>query len=200
MGGIDKLLADALTKKIKQNIDGKELRKIERGFFLETGMSIKMAMTDFEKLDTYLKNIKINHRQIEKDCLNEICQTKRSQDKVILKVLDEGLKRKIIECFTDVEMKEIMVMTFKKSFTIPAIIKKTKIPRTSLYRKIEELTRKGMIVEREKTLSKSKRIPKLKCIFEEINIKIKPDTFLVTCHISKQDFENSSIMKILNAC
>ncbi len=197
MPGIDNFLADVLTKKIKQKLDKKELKKIERKLFLETGMSIKLAMSNFEKFDRCLNNIKMNHRQFELDCLNEICQTKRLQDRVQIKLLENDLKNKVLKYFTNKKTKEIMLTILEKDLTIPEILKKSKTPRTSVYRKIEELIGKGMIIEKGKILSKSKKTSKLKCVFEETDIQIKSGIVLINCYMLKQDFEKSSIMKVL---
>ena len=86
----------------------------------------------------------------------------------------------------------------EKDWTMSEILKNSKTPRTSAYRKIEELIGKGMIIEKGKILSKSKKTSKFKCVFEEIDIKIKSDVFLVNCYMLKQDFEKSSIISILN--
>ena len=198
MTGIDSFLADALTNKIKQKLEKKELKKIERKLFLETGMSIKIAMANFEKFDACMKNIKMDHRQFELNCLNEICQTKILQDKVQIKLLANDLKNKVLKYFTNKETKEIMLTILEKDLTISEILKKSKTPRTSGYRKIEELIGKGMIIEKEKILSKSKKTSKFKCVFEEIDIKIKSSVFLINCYMLKQDFEKSSIMMVMD--
>ncbi len=53
----------------------------------------------------------------------------------------------------------------------------------------------GLIIESGKVLSESKRISKLQCIFEEIDLKIKKDEIEIIGVVNKKIFEKSTSMK-----
>lgn len=200
VAGIDKFLSDVYTKKIKKNLDKKELRKIERELFLKNGMSIKIAMEDFDKFDLHLKNNIINYRNFELNCINEICQINNSKNQSIVKLLDKQLKNEILRYFGDEEIRTILLKIMKKELTIPDILKQSKLPKTTGYRKIENLIKKGVIIETGSALSKRKIILKYRCIFEKIDIQLKDNSFLIIGYISKKDFEKSTIMTRLGKC
>ena len=65
----------------------------------------------------------------------------------------------------------------ENEYTIPQILKESKVPKTSGYRKIENLILNGLIIESGKVLSESKKISKLQCIFQEIRLEIKKNKF-----------------------
>ena len=48
-------------------------------------------------------------------------------------------------------------------------LKESKIPKTSGYRKIEDLLVSGLLIETGKILSESKKISKIRCVFQEIH-------------------------------
>ena len=74
-------------------------------------------------------------------------------------------------------------------------LKESKVPKTSGYRKIENLILHGIIIESGKVLSESKKISKLQCIFQEIKLDIKKDKIGVIGTINKKMFEKSTSMK-----
>ncbi len=90
-----------------------------------------------------------------------------------------------------------MLVLFSNIFldTIPQILKESKVPKTSGYRKIENLIINGLIIESGKVLSESKKISKLQCIFQEIKLDIKKERIIVSGIISKKMFEKSTCMK-----
>ncbi len=80
MGGIDKLIAKALSQKIKQKLDEDELKIVERKLFLEHGMSIKLSIEHFDKLNSALKNIlNLNRKKFENECLNEVIKIQKKR-------------------------------------------------------------------------------------------------------------------------
>jgi len=93
------------------------------------------------------------------------------------------------------ETKKIISSLLEKEFTIPQILKESKVPKTSGYRKIENLIINGVIIESGKILSESKKIFKLQCIFQEINLDMKKDKIVVKGVVSQKMFEKSTSMK-----
>ncbi len=97
--------------------------------------------------------------------------------------------------FGEVETRRIISTLLKNEYTIPQIIKESKVPKTSGYRKIENLILNGLIIESGKVLSESKKISKLQCVFQEIRLDIKKDKFGIIGIINKKMFEKSTSMK-----
>jgi len=196
MSGIDRLISDALSTEIKKKISLDVLKKVERELFLEHGMSIKLSIEHFHKFTSVLKkNFNVDVKKFERECINRIIKIKKNNDKYILTIIDSNLSDLVLELFGDMETRKIISSLLEKEFTIPQILKESKVPKTSGYRKIENLIINGIIIESGKILSESKKIFKLQCIFHEINLDMKKEKIVVKVVVSQKMFEKSTSMK-----
>ena len=196
MSGIDRLISDALSTEIKKKINLDVLKKVERELFLEHGMSIKLSIEHFHKFTSVLKkNSNVNVKKFERECINRIIKIEKNNDKYILTIIDSNLSNLVLELFGDTETRKIISSLLEKEFTIPQILKESRVPKTSGYRKIENLIINGIIIESGKILSESKKIFKLQCIFQEINLDMKKEKIIVKGVVSQKMFEKSTSMK-----
>ncbi len=201
MSGIDRLISLALSTQIKKRMDLDTLKKVERELFLEQGMSIKLSIEHFQKfMKVFHKNSNVDVKKFEKDCLNEIIKVKRKGEKYVVTIVDQNLTDLILELFSEVETRKIISSLLENEYTIPQVLKESKVPKTSGYRKIENLIINGLIIESGKVLSESKKISKLQCVFQEIKLDIKKEKVVVNGIVSQKLFEKSTSMKsILDA-
>ena len=196
MVGIDKLISTGLSLKIKKEIGLDVLKKVERELFLEHGMSIKLSIEHFEKfINVFKKNSNININKFEKDCINKIIKIRKKDDKYLVNVIDSELVNTIFEFLGDSESRKIISILLENEYTIPQILKESKIPKTSGYRKIENLLISGVLIETGKILSESKKVSKIRCIFQEVSINVKEEKITINGIISKKLFEKSTSMK-----
>ncbi len=196
MGGIDRLISSALSAEIKKKIDLDMLKKVERELFLDHGMSIKLSIEHFQKfIDVLKKNSNIDVNRFEKDCINKIIKVKKRDDKYNVTIIDTVVSDLILELFSELETRKIISVLLENEYTIPQILKESKVPKTSGYRKIENLIINGLVLESGKVLSGSKKIYKLQCVFQEIKIDIKKEKITVKGVISKKIIEKSTSMK-----
>ena len=196
MTGINKLISTGLSLKIKKEIGLDVLKKVERELFLEHGMSIKLSIEHFEKfINVFKKNSNININKFEKDCINKIIKIRKKDDKYLVNVIDSELVNTIFEFLGDSESRKIISILLENEYTIPKILKESKIPKTSGYRKIEDLLISGVLIETGKILSESKKISKIRCIFQEVSINVKEEKITINGIISKKLFEKSTSMK-----
>ncbi|MCV0430935.1 transcriptional regulator [Nitrosopumilus sp.] len=198
MGGIDRLIATALSSQIKKELDSTILKKTERELFLEHGMSIKLSIEHFQKFsNTLKKNSSIDSKKFEIDCISKILKVKKRDNKFLVTIIDSDLRDLILELFGEIETRKIILTLLENEYTIPQILKESKVPKTSGYRKIENLILNGLIIESGKILSESKKISKLQCVFEEIKLDIKKDKIGVVGVVTKKMFEKSTSMKVI---
>jgi hypothetical protein len=196
MSGIDRLISAALSKEIKKKLDLDMLKKIERELFLDHGMSIKLSIEHFQKFTNALKkNSNIDVKKFEKDCINKIIKVKKRDNKYYVTIVNISMSDLILELFSESETRKIISNLLENEYTIPQILKESKVPKTSGYRKIENLILNGIIIESGKVLSESKKISKLQCVFQEIKLDIKKEKIIITGIISKKMFEKSTSMK-----
>ncbi|WP_428325914.1 transcriptional regulator [Nitrosopumilus sp.] len=196
MPGLDKLISISLPTKIKKKIDADTLKKIERELFLEHGMSIKLATEHFQTLLKIIKkNSELDINEFENECLKEIIQVKKVKENYNLTILDSKLVHIILDMFGDDETREMIISILKSEHTIPEILRESGIPKTTGYRKIENLLINGFFIETGKVLSESKKISKIQCVFQEILIDAKKEKLIVSGIVPKQIFEKSTTMK-----
>lgn len=196
MAGIDRMISSSLSAEIKKELDLEILKKVERELFLEHGMSIKLAVENFDKFEKVLKNnSNLDVKKFEKDCIEKIMKIKNNGEKYSIAILDSDLKNLILELFGEIESRKIISCLLENEYTIPQILKESKVPKTSGYRKIENLILNGLLIESGKILSESKKISKLRCVLQEIKLDIKKGKIEITGVISKKMFEKSSSMK-----
>ncbi|RMW35134.1 MAG: transcriptional regulator [Nitrosopumilus sp.] len=198
MTGIDKLISISLPTRIKKKIDVDTLKKIERELFLEHGMSIKLAIEHFPTLLKIIKkNSDLDIQDFEEECLKEIIQVKKVKENYHLTMLDSKLVHFILDIFGDDETRKIITSILKSEHTIPEILRESGIPKTSGYRKIENLLINGFFIETGKVLSESKKISKIQCVFQEILMDAKKDKIIVSGIVPKKIFEKSTTMKTI---
>ena len=159
-------------------------------------MSIKLSIEHFHKFTSVLrKNSSIDVMKFEKDCIAKILKVKKRDDKFLVTIIDSNLRDLIIELFGEVETRKIISTLLENEYTIPQILKESKVPKTSGYRKVENLILHGLIIESGKVLSESKKISKLQCVFQEIRLEIKKDKFGIIGIVNEKMFEQSTSMK-----
>ncbi len=196
MGGIDKLISGALSTEIKKKMDSDMLKKVERELFLDHGMSIKLSIEHFQKFTNVLKkNSNIDVKRFEKDCIDKIIKVKKRDNRYNVTIVNTFVTDLILELFSESETRKIISTLLENEYTIPQILKESKVAKTSGYRKIENLIINGLVIESGKVLSESKKIFKLQCVFQEIKIDIKKEKIIVNGVVSKKMFEKSTSMK-----
>ncbi len=199
MAGIDRLISTSLSYVIKKKLDSDELKNIERKLFLKHGMSIKLSIEYFYKFSETLKNISnIDRKKFENECINEIIKIKKIDDNYSVKIIDQKLIDLILELCGDSETRKIIICLFDNDLTIPQILKESRVPKTSGYRKIENLIINGLILESGKVLSESRKISKYKCVFDEIKIGMKKNNIMIQGVINKKTFDKSTSINITN--
>jgi hypothetical protein len=196
MGGIDRMIASSLSSEIKKELDSEILKKVERELFLEHGMSIKLSIEHFHKFSNVLKKkSSIDTKKLEKDCISKVIKVKKKDGKFLVTIIHQDLKDLILELFGETETRKIISTLLENEYMIPQILKESKVPKTSGYRKIENLILQGLIIESGRILSESKKISKMQCVFEEIKLEIKKEKFEIIGVVNEKMFEKSTSMK-----
>ena len=176
------------------------LKKIERELFLEHGMTIKLSIEHFDKFTkTLKKNSNIDINKFERDCIDKIIKVKKIDSKYIITIVDKDLSNLICESLGDSETRKIILSLLENEYIIPQILKESKVPKTSGYRKIENLLINGLLIETGKVLSESKKISKIQCIFQKMMINIEKEKIIINGEVSKKMFEKSTSMKLILA-
>jgi hypothetical protein len=194
MPGIDLLISRALSLEIKKNLNPNILKNLEKKLFFEHGMSIKLSMGHFDNFQNILKNTSdIETEYFEKNCIDKIIQVSKTKNNYIIKIIDKKLSEKILDYFGDPETRKILMSLMGTSLTISEILKISNVLKSPAYRKIENLLLDGLILESGKILKNNKRVTQYFCIFDEVNIIIKINEFVIEGTINSRIFNQSSI-------
>lgn len=195
MAGIDRFLSGQLSEIIKKKIEPEVLKVVERKLFLSHGMSIKLSIEYFEKfLDILSKNSSLDVKRFQNDCINELIKIKKLDGKYSIVLINDKMSQFLIEQIGDKESRKIISSIFKNDLIIPDILKRSHVPKTSGYRKIENMILNGIIVETSRVLSESKKVSKFKCCFNGIELILNQDSSKVTLTLDKDMFEKSSCL------
>ena len=197
MPGIDLLISRDLSIEIKAQLDKNILEKLEKELFFEHGMSIKLSIEHFGKFHSVLKNnSSVDLEKFEKNCIKKIIQVIKSNNCYKIKIVSQKLSEKIFNFYGDPESRKILICIMNKNQTISEILENSKILKSPVYRKIENLLLHGLILESGKILKNTKRISQYTCIFDEIQVLIGENRLVLECIINAKRFNESSIAKL----
>ena len=111
---------------------------------------------------------------------------KVKQDKSWVTLDDQRFIEKILKSMGDDDKKNIITCVIPELRTISDIIKMTKIPQTSGYRKINALIDDGLLVPLGySTTSDGKKITQYGAIFDDLKIMLERNKVVVSAHMQQ---------------
>lgn len=199
MPGIDQLISKSLSAVIKNNLDDDVGKKIKMSLFKNYGLSINQAINDFSKLDEVLGQFLNSDASIfEKKCLMDILTIKKLNDSAIVTIKEKNLVTTFLEILGDAEYLKIIKSTLLKPLLISEIIQQCNLPKTSGYRKINSLIRKGILLEVERELTTKRRtVERYSPIFKNFVFEINKNHSLVNLTVPQEKLEISSSLQII---
>ena len=85
-----------------------------------------------------------------------------------------------------------------KTLIVADILKESKIPQTSGYRKINSMISDGILISNGFELSKdNKKIKKYETVFQNIKMDIEENSMIVKIQLKKHLLTNSAILQII---
>ena len=199
MPGIDELISKSFTNVIKSNLDSNHEKKVKMKLFSKYGSSIQQTMSDFSKLEKVLREfLKYETSKFEKQCINQILSLKKQKNSYLVSIRDESLVNNILEYFGDKEYRSIIEATSNQSLLTSEILEQTRLPKTSCYRKINNLIKNGILVEEQVELTKKRRsISRLRPIFTKINFEMNKNQKTVKLVIPAKIIQQSSTISTI---
>jgi hypothetical protein len=198
MAGIDQLFAASLEKIIRDNLGETTICKIQDRLFEKFGLSITESMMNFEKLDSVLREFfGAGAEGLEKKFLDNICSIKTKKDRVEKRftISDPFISQSILKAFSDAEMSKILNASIGEPWMISEILEHLDIPKTSGYRKINDLIEWGLLVKTGSEMIANRRmIDKYKSVFDNVNIDFN-NKVTVSVQFTMDVATNSSILR-----
>ncbi|EIJ65444.1 hypothetical protein BD31_I0729 [Candidatus Nitrosopumilus salaria BD31] len=198
MTGVDQIFAASLEKIIRDNLGETTIHKIQNRLFEKFGMSITESMMKFDKLDDVLREFfGAGAEGLEKKFLDNICNIKSKKDKAEKRftISDPTISQSILKAFSDDEMAKILNASIGEPWTISEILEKLGIPKTSGYRKMNELIEEGLMIKSGSELTSNRRmIDKYKSVFDNVNIDFN-NKVTVSVQFTPDVAMNSSILR-----
>jgi len=198
--GIDNLLVPSLRKQIEENLGAEKLEKIEQRLIERHGMNMVQAVKDFHKLDSVLREFfGSNADEIETKSLLNVIELERTKKKEAwVTIQDQELSKVFLDTLGDDDKKTILGIVLNKSLIVADILKESKIPQTSGYRKINSMILNGILISNGFELSKdNKKIKKYETVFQNIKMDIQENGMIVKIQLKKHLLTNSAIFQII---
>ena len=198
--GIDNLLVPSLRKQIEENLGVEKLKKIEQRLIERHGMNMVQAVKDFHKLDSVLREFfGVNADEIETKSLLKVIELERTEKKEEwITIQDQELSKIFLDTLGDKDKKKILGTVLNKSLIVSDILKESKIPQTSGYRKINSMILNGILISNGFELSKdNKKIKKYETVFQNIKMDIQENGMIVKIQLKKHLLRNSTIFQII---
>jgi len=198
--GIDNLLVPSLRKQIEENLGTEKLEKIEQRLIERHGMDMVQAVKDFRKLDSVLREFfGANADEIETKSLLKVIELERTNKKEEwVTIQDQELSKIFLDTLGDEDKKMILGTVMNKSLIVADILKESKIPQTSGYRKINSMILNGILISNGFELSNdNKKIKKYETVFQNIKMDIQENGMIVKMQLKKHLLTNSAIFQII---
>ncbi len=196
VSGIDLLISRYYSSEIKDTLEPETLSKLERDLFFQNGMSIKLAIENFDVFQSVLKNhYKNNISELEKTCFDKIFTLGKSGEKYTLTITNSELAEKIFDYYGNSESRKILSCIMGKKLTVSEILSTSGVLKSPAYRQIENLLLDGLIWESGKILTKNKRVSQYSCIFDKVEISMNGKNLEVKGIVSRKNLESSSVYK-----
>ena len=158
------------------------------------------AVKDFHKLDSVLREFfGVNADEIETKSLLKVIELERTEKKEEwITIQDQELSKIFLDTLGDKDKKKILGTVLNKSLIVSDILKESKIPQTSGYRKINSMILNGILISNGFELSKdNKKIKKYETVFQNIKMDIQENGMIVKIQLKKHLLTNSVIFQII---
>ena len=201
MPGIDQFLSKSLEVIIKKNLDEKTEYRMKRIMFEKYGISIRQSIENIDKLIDVRKDLlgELDNSSLKK-YLKKICSVKKSKDDKLyeITILDEFLKKSILEKLGDDESRRIILATVGRAQTNSEVLEYNKISTTSGYRKINVLIRDGFLIKSKSKLIETRRSVEQYVTFcDKILFEIKKNHLILIVIVNKKTMQSSSLFPFL---
>lgn len=201
MPGIDQFLSKSLEVIIKKNLDEKTEYRMKRIMFEKYGLSIRQSIENIDKLIDARKDLlgELDNSSLKK-YLKKICDIKKSKDGKLyeITILDESLKKSILEKLGDDESRRIILTTVGRAQTNSEVLESEKISTTSGYRKINVLIRDGFLIKSKSKLIETRRSVEQYVTFcDKVLFEMKKNHLILTIIVNKKLMQSSSLFQLL---
>jgi len=168
----------ALISVVKKEIGQSGVLLIQNRLLEKYGTTIRQSAKKWEQIDDILKenfgegSIKINSK-----LLQEIARLSLKPDRKS----NSELKTNQIKLIGDPEISAMLNQVLKNSKIIKEIIRDSKVPQTTAYRKIDKMKEAGLLVDSGYIISPvtKKKITKYTSPFESLSVELKNGKSLI---------------------
>ncbi len=179
------------------------MQKIEQSIFEKYHVSITECRKDTYKLDAALREIfGAGHIVLEKIVLENVSSLEQSKemDKGWMTIHDKSLTTIILDTIADKDKKRILAIPSDKPHIIAKIIQISGVPDNAAYRKINELIRDGMLIERGAIVtSDGRQIKKYVSLFENLKSGMVENKIILKTKLSEEALKASHIIALLQS-
>jgi len=193
-------VASSLAKIIIDNLGEVTMSKIESRLESKYGVSLIESIEQFQKFDSILRETFGEGADgLEKGFLKSICKaTKSKSDKNWFSIEDILIKKVILESYGDEDNVKILDCVNQESMIITDILNHFKFPKTSGYRRINNLIGAGLLVEDGYIVSNdNKKIPRYCSLFDSVRMDFVKNKINIDVRFEESNLHESKIMQVV---
>lgn len=197
MAGTDHLFAKSLIDIIKNDLGSKTIKKIEGRLFEKFGLSLTQSIEEFNTLDLVLREFFGKGADaIERKFFEKIftVKSKKSNDPWYT-LSDTYVNSVILETCGDLDKRKILESVSETPKIINDILKYCDLPRTSGYRKINNLIDSGLLLKTGYIEVDNKKINEYLCIFSNLKINIEKSKMTIDIQFTESEQLRSPILQ-----
>ncbi|MDH3658064.1 MAG: transcriptional regulator [Nitrosopumilus sp.] len=186
---LDALLVSSFRRYVEDNLGKEMLNKIEQRLLERHGVSLVQAIQNFHKLDDVLREFfGVGANGLEQKLLQNIVNIEKPKQSNSnwIQIKDSKLAKIFLESFVEQDKNSIIGSVIDTPLVISDIIEKSKISKTSGYRKINFLINHGLLVPNGFELGNNgKKVAKYEAIFENIRMDVDKNLVVVKIQLKK---------------
>ncbi len=199
MAGTEHLFVKSIVEIIKKDLGSKTVQKIENRLFEKYGISLSQSVEEFHSLDLVLREFfgkgadAIERKLFEKIF---VIKSKKSTDPWY-SLSDEYVNSIILETYGDNDKRKILESVSETPKIINDILQDCKLPRTSGYRKINNLIDDGLLLKTGHIEVDNKKINEYLCIFSNLKINIEKSKMTIDVQFTESEQLRSPILQTI---
>ncbi|HSF27968.1 MAG TPA: hypothetical protein VLA53_02955 [Nitrosopumilaceae archaeon] len=200
---VEKRLVDSLETQT-ENIVKIDIQKIENAIFEKYHFSLIECSKNTFKLESILRTVfGLSQILLEKTILENALElaTSTEMDKEWVIIHDKSLISTILNTYTDKNKERILeILSNKQPHIIAKIVEISGLQENTAYKKINELIRDGMLVERGAIFtSDAREIKKYVGIFKNLKFGMVNNKIAVQAKLNKEALKASYIIALLQS-
>lgn len=200
MNGLDFFLAESLESIIIKKLGKRPYAKVKNRLLNKYGISLSQGMQDFQKVDGILRELFGSATdKFEKELVKNILNVDQSNKIFPIIITDPSLVNKTLLSYGDQDKKMIVDFLLQKPRIILDMVNDLDIPQATIYRRVKELIKDGLLMIAGYETGYAKEIPKYAPLFEDVRINLFKNNMNMSVRVIENTLKTSKFYDVLDS-